>query len=248
MTFGATWCCSDDKLTLQSTSGTTAVFAANGGVTGLGWVGITINGNVVAKKDVWVGIPQVSLPSYEPITTPKNQPVRCFMNITNEGLANPTSFQWIVNDGYVGFNPSAYSKMVDMTFYTAGYYTTEARAINACGSSNWTSELAITVTNGYYSMAYPNPTSNTLNIEIDKTTYMQAKSLEQTTTIAKQLKIDPTFDIRLYDGQGNIVRRVQNKGGNVQFNISDLLIGIYYLHVYDGISEKPEIQQIAIER
>ena len=97
-------------------------------------------------------------------------------------------------------------------------------------------------------MAYPNPASNTLNIEIDQAAYAQAKSLEQTTTDAKQLKQDPAFDIRLYDGQGNIVRRVQNKGGNEQFNVSDLPTGIYYLHVYDGISEKPEMQQIVVER
>ena len=87
--------------------------------------------------------------------------------------------------------------------------------------------------------------SNTLNIEIDQVAY--AKSLEQTST-AKQLKQEPMYDFRLYDKQSNIVLRAQNKGGTAQFNVSNLPTGIYYLHVYDGISEKPEIKQIMVER
>ena len=74
------------------------------------------------------------------------------------------------------------------------------------------------------------------------------KSSEQTVTDVKQLKQDPAFYIRLYDGQGNIVRRAQNKGGSVQFNVSNLPTSIYYLHIYDGINEKTEMQQIVVER
>ena len=31
-------------------------------------------------------------------------------------------------------------------------------------------------------------------------------------------------------------------------NLSTLPVGIYYLHIYDGISSTPEIQQIMVER
>ena len=48
-------------------------------------------------------------------------------------------------------------------------------------------------------------------------------------------------------GQGNLLRQAATKGGAVQFNVSNLPDGIYYLHVYDGVSEKPEMQQIVIE-
>jgi len=44
------------------------------------------------------------------------------------------------------------------------------------------------------------------------------------------------------------LRNAKNKGGSVQFDISSLLDGIYYLHVYDEISGIPEMLQIMVER
>ena len=64
----------------------------------------------------------------------------------------------------------------------------------------------------------------------------------------QQNNADPVFDVRLYDGQGNLVRQQLTKGGNVEFNVANLPVGIYYLHVYDGVSDKPEVQQIVVER
>jgi hypothetical protein len=57
----------------------------------------------------------------------------------------------------------------------------------------------------------------------------------------------PTYDIRLYDGMGNLLRNSQTKGGTIQFNVSALPDGIYYLHIYDGVNVKPEMQQIVVE-
>ena len=38
------------------------------------------------------------------------------------------------------------------------------------------------------------------------------------------------------------------KDGTVQFKVTDLPNGMYYLHIYDEINEKPEIRQIMVER
>ena len=76
---------------------------------------------------------------------------------------------------------------------------------------------------------YPNPTSDILTMEI---------GVESTKA---------TYDIRLYDGQGNLLRQQKTKGGTVQFNVSALPNGIYYLHVYDGVSDTPEMRQIVVE-
>jgi len=94
----------------------------------------------------------------------------------------------------------------------------------------------------YYSV-YPNPVSDLLYIEIDRQAFLDAMlSSENLRT-----NIDPTFDVRLYDFQSNLLRQATSKGGTVQFNVANLLAGIYYLHIYDGISEKPETMQIVVK-
>ena len=79
---------------------------------------------------------------------------------------------------------------------------------------------------------FPNPATGILTVEIDA---------------ASDDLYDPAYDIRLYDGQGNLLRQATAKGGTIQFNISNLPNGIYYLHIYDGVSETPEMQQIVVE-
>ncbi len=117
---------------------------------------------------------------------------------------------------------------------------------NACGTGSEVGEMFYAVNCGYY-YAYPNPASNILNVEIDQEAITQAKSMEQTTTGAKQISIQSTYDIRLYDGQGNLLRQKFTKGGKVEFNVANLSNGIYYLHIYDGVNEKPEMRQIMVE-
>jgi len=90
-----------------------------------------------------------------------------------------------------------------------------------------------------YISVYPNPTSGLLNIEIDASAHtldLQSKSI---TTV-------PAYDVRLYDGQGNLQRQASTKGGNVQFDLSNLSNGIYYLLVQDGESI-PATRQVVVE-
>ena len=84
-------------------------------------------------------------------------------------------------------------------------------------------------------MPFPNPVSDVLNIEFD-----------QAVVASRQATVS-SYDVRLYDGQGNMVRQSLTKGGSLQFNVSHLPDGIYYLHVYDGVSNTPDIQQIVVE-
>ena len=84
-------------------------------------------------------------------------------------------------------------------------------------------------------IVYPNPAADVLNIEIDD-------------DAAKSRTERFELEFRLYDGQGNMLRQSAAKGGSVQINLSGLPDGIYYLHVYDGTNNAPEIRQIMIER
>ena len=81
---------------------------------------------------------------------------------------------------------------------------------------------------------FPNPVSGILTVEI-----------EDLTATGRSSSIT---DIRLYDWQGNLQRRATTQDTAVQFNVSTLPVGIYYLHVYDGVSETPHVQQIVVER
>ena len=98
---------------------------------------------------------------------------------------------------------------------------------------------------GYF--AYPNPASGMLNIEIDEALNAQSRSMQSTIPAAQPFKIATSYDLRLYDGQGNLVQQTSTKGGTIQFNTSNLPNGTYYLHIYDGVNSTPEIQQIMVE-
>jgi len=127
-------------------------------------------------------------------------------------------------------------------------FSFDIRYRNACGwSSSW---ATIDIENvncskspvleEYKWKVYPNPTDNMLHIEQDTEAFAQS-------TGGIDVKAAPTYDIRLYDGQGNLLRQTNTKGGTVQFNVSNLTDGLYYLHIYDGVSSTPEIHQIMVE-
>ena len=92
---------------------------------------------------------------------------------------------------------------------------------------------------GSYVLIYPNPADDFLNIEIDAEA---AQALLPTET-----RSSLTFDVRLIDGQGAILRQQKTKGGTVQFNVANLMDGFYYVHVYDGVNQTPEMRQVMIE-
>ena len=82
---------------------------------------------------------------------------------------------------------------------------------------------------------YPNSASDILNIEIEL--YKNVRDLNT----------DPTYNIRLYDEQGNPVRNTTTRSAKMQFNVGNLPNGIYSLHVYDEINSKPEVQQVIVQ-
>jgi len=231
------------SLSSPATNSSVTVSAASNSGNGAGWVSVkNCSGTELKRYDVWVGKPEI-LEIVGPINAFLREPSPYGMSILNEHHSNPTGFQFELiplkwNETYTRGNEFT------VFFSEQGTYRVVARATNSCGVGLTKTLEVFAFSNGHY-YAYPNPASNTLNIEIDQVAY--AKSLEQTST-AKQLKQEPMYDFRLYDKQSNIVLRAQNKGGTAQFNVSNLPTGIYYLHVYDGISEKPEIKQIMVER
>jgi len=94
---------------------------------------------------------------------------------------------------------------------------------------------------------YPNPVSGILNIETGEDGNTPSAAKQQTATDAKPLKTDITREARLYDGHGKLLLHTKTKDSHVHLNVSHLHNGIYYLHIYNGVGDKPEIHQIMVK-
>ena len=151
---------------------------------------------------------------------------------------------------FISYDPVCHEAIVVSTTWWAlpesGYLYISLR--NACGSSSEYFAIPFELYEYSPSSAYPNPTSSTLNVELNRQHYSeaQAQAFRDKYTGGKATRQSPTYDIRLYDGQGNMLRQTFTKGNKVEFNVANLPNGIYYLHIYDGVSEKPEIRQIMV--
>ena len=135
----------------------------------------------------------------------------------------------------------------DLMYYYDRDGFLEIRLENSCSVSDYAFRIPIQISENRSHAAniYPNPVSDILYIEIDAESVSQSKAPGQTGANAK--KVEHVCEVRLYDGLGNLLRQTDTKGGTVQFNVSGLPDGIYYLHIYDGVNDTPDIRQIVVE-
>ena len=234
---GFTWSKSSN-LSLSGTGNSVSVMST--GASGPGWVSINQSGFAEVRHDVWVGLPShasISGPS-EVSTYTTGHELTYYAEYS--GHLASTSYYWYM-DGFPGsyyFNGSTNKSSVDIVFTGGGFFTLFVEAINVCGASfppgyidiyNWGRGYLPSHT------IYPNPVSDILHIEIDA---------GNNATLSTNAVV---FDIRLYDGRGNMLRQTTTHGGTVQFRVSDLPEGMYFLHIYDGVNSTPEIHQIVVE-
>ena len=84
------------------------------------------------------------------------------------------------------------------------------------------------------SIFYPNPVDQVLYIDLDKFLNAQNKSAI-------------TYEVRLYDSQGNLVQQAKAKSGIVEFDVSSLADGVYFIYLYDGVSVIPEVHKVIVQ-
>jgi len=148
----------------------------------------------------------------------------------------PFYYRWYVEDASASNYKLTYSgPHASIDFGGQMSCTLWVEVSNSCGT-DYASIQIYASGRGGSSSAYPNPVSDILHVIIG----------QQTIANAKTLNPNPTFDVRLYNAQGNLLRNTTSKGENVEFNVSNLPNGIYYLHIDDGSSNRPEIQQIVV--
>ncbi|MDR0505677.1 MAG: T9SS type A sorting domain-containing protein [Dysgonamonadaceae bacterium] len=152
----------------------------------------------------------------------------------------------------------------------------KVRAHNSAGwSEEWTPAAYISYNGSLIGTSYrslsasPNPVSDILNIEFaavetvsqtheaalaepveiqsDQSAVPLKTRVLQTETSATKAEVLQKREAKLYNQSGSQVRSMTFTGDKTQLNVSDLPAGIYYLHIYDGVNDKPEIRQIIVQ-
>ena len=237
---GFTWDKSSN-LTINSSSGNAASIKATGN--GPGWVSVKNSGGVELKRiNMWVGPPDVYY-----VNGPDQVGSEGDYSVVYSALSNANYFDWQMTAGagwsYFFFNNGSSSVHID--FPSMDTYYLKVTLCNSCGCV--TSPVKEIYATGHRSYSYyPNPVSDVLRVEITQQNIAQAKALQQAMTGVRSLS-DPVFDLRLYNLFGNLLRQSTTKGGTVEFNVSNLPNGTYYLHINDGVGNKPEIRQIIVQ-
>ena len=203
----------------------------------LGWVSINLNGIELARKEVWVGYSdaQISGPDYV------NSYGR-YSAVYNP-VANPY-FYWYVDVAWPNdYSMYDYGSYIDVYFYNNATYSVNMYACNNCGCCDEEHQDVYAYPGrslGSFSF-YPNPVNDILFINIDQQAILAKYAA------AGRSAIVPTCEIRLYNIMGVQVYQTATNGAKVQINVSNLHSGIYFIHLYDGISAAPEVKSIVIK-
>ena len=225
-----------------------------------GWVRVMSGTMEIARREIWVGVPDISLNSNRvegPVNLVVGQVGAYSVSHSHPPLPHATIKWATTGQSTITSN----HQLANVTFWQVGSYQISAAVSNECGST-FAAFTNVNVVRGdgneppvtcncnpswgcsciiFGPMVHPNPVSDILNIEIGTTN----------TRIPFRADIvisDNIYEIRLYNDRGNLVRQMTTRGGKMQFNVSNLPTGVYSLHIHDGVSCSPDIRQIIIRR
>ena len=243
---GYTW---GSSINVQFSGGiTNSTVSATGRSPGTGWISVNFGGRELARySNFWVGVPSFS--HIDGPTSVGSWQTHSFTAVPFNPLSNPTYFEWSIDGG----PPSDYeiynngSNPVNIYFHNAGYYQLTVYGTNACGAGHAPGYLYIFPGRGGSSsdVYYPNPVKDVLYVVISQEMIDEAKALQSMQS--KATPAAPVFDVRLYDGQGKQLRQQFSTGGTIEFSVSNLASGVYFLHIYDDVSNMPKTHLIVVE-
>jgi len=100
---------------------------------------------------------------------------------------------------------------------------------------------------------HPNPVSNVLTIDLTQVETPEAFTstplsdrVRASTSASTRANTNEVFNIRLFNAQGMIVRQQRTSAATIQFDVSNLPEGTYYLHIEHG--GEIEKHQIIVQR
>jgi len=215
---------------------------------------VSVSGTFCGQNFTVFRIIDIGVPSVKSLeVSPGNSFPQCtsatFTAYPTSITTSQGNYEWMLSPSYGYYEyPNRHSNYV--SFQDPGFYAVSVRSYaktsegHTCTITRTSWSLFIYVNVSQYSPspspAYPNPVGDILNIVL----YENSSSNEQS---LQSRGAPSSYDVRLYDGQGNLQRQQQTNGGAVQFNVSNLPDGVYYLHIYDGVSSTPEMQAIMVE-
>ena len=218
---------------------------------GTGWVQATIAplNYTTAEKEIILSFPSTKV---EYIRVPCGNgigmsPDNTYFNFSN---GNNKFYRWDDSEN----TPGTYNFVVDYNGYSAyadfsanGMYYFYAYINHDCGESDFPTHIFLIDVYGCRSpsttYAYPNPVDNILNVDLDALNEQGS----QISSNVKQINSNNFYDVRLYNVQGNMLLQQKAGKGILQLNVSNIPNGYYFLHIYDGVSPKPEKQLIIVQ-
>ena len=220
-----------DKSSNLSISGTGTTVTVSKNSDGPGWVALKSGNTELKRINVYAGIPsQISISGPTEVDS-NGQYTANYLSGTN------ATVNWKMVNGSNYYMGNSSSNPVNI-YFSSGYYTLAVTVANICGYNQPSGAFIIYANggkggSGSYSY-YPNPVNDILRVEIP-------------TENEKAKVTSHTYDVRLYDERGSMVRKAETRGGTVEFNVANLPNGMYYLHIYDGVSKTPEMNPVIIK-
>lgn len=201
---------------------------------GQGWIQVSINGQLLPKKMVWVGTGII--PSIQSIDDPNNQVIHInagdylmLSDINSWWYGNfMTNFIWTWDSGGEGFIDEGGMPAGQIGFQCNNVGATvniTAQVTNSCGTTEWSLPLYVIIDAGDYFSMLPNPVSESVNISLSKS---KSNSLETTAQINKSVSV------KIIDIYGILVFSANNIDKSINIKTSDFRNGIYSVIVSDG--------------
>lgn len=227
-----------------STSGNISRYSAQGSNpctfqaygSGDGWIEATITSSVesivLPRKNLWVGTAQVQSVS-GPSTTTRNAYNYYYAN-TNH--SSGTTYNWMVSPSGPYVSPSGGEvNSCLVIFYTTGYYTVLARAVNACGTTTWSGK-SVYVSGGKSLSLFPNPASDNVTLTIkDDPQLLPADSVAVEPDINQSGIEEPTnYTVRIYNSQSSLLSTVKRSGITFSIPLNNMKDGTYIIEVSNG--------------
>jgi len=176
-----------------------------------------------------------------PVSGPTNAGCNQYVYYSTNALPGATSYQWLWPSNWTYVSGQGTNQLTLQTDNNSGTGTVGVR-VGACGGSGGSPALFYTSVNcvgRFAAEVFPNPASGRIDI---------AGGREVPGEGGNRAAVVPetgSYDARLYNATGNLVRSGRSTNGKLSFDVQQLPDGVYTLRLEDG-SGKPVTKRVVV--